>query len=82
MSAATAQDRTAVGSYFIANYPPFSAWTPEHADAARAALEAPPRPEQGTNRDLPYWFGAGLVPNRPFVLFSPTATGSHLANLD
>ena len=33
--------RTEVGSYFVANYPPFSAWTPEHVPAAAAALETP-----------------------------------------
>jgi oxygen-independent coproporphyrinogen-3 oxidase len=39
--AETAQ--TEVGSYFVANYPPFSVWTPEAVDAdAKAALAAPP----------------------------------------
>jgi oxygen-independent coproporphyrinogen III oxidase len=36
-------DQTEVGSYFVANYPPFSVWTPEGAAEGRAALEAPPR---------------------------------------
>jgi oxygen-independent coproporphyrinogen-3 oxidase len=36
------QERTGVGSYFVANYPPFSAWT-EHAVAeARVALNTAP----------------------------------------
>jgi oxygen-independent coproporphyrinogen-3 oxidase len=36
-------DQPAVGSYFVANYPPFSVWTPEAAATeARAALERPP----------------------------------------
>ena len=42
---ATADDHTGVGSYFVANYPPFSVWTPEAvARHARPALERPPVP--------------------------------------
>lgn len=33
-------DRTDVGSYFVANYPPFSAWSREHVPAAVAALDS------------------------------------------
>ncbi len=32
---------TEVGSYFISNYPPFSAWSPRHLPAALRALEEP-----------------------------------------
>ncbi len=32
---------TEVGSYFVANYPPFSAWSPSHLPAAQAVLDAP-----------------------------------------
>src|SRR5262245_47620455 len=39
------QEKTGLGNYFVANYPPFSAWKPEHLPAARAALAAPPRPD-------------------------------------
>ena len=35
-------EQTEVGSYFVANYPPFSVWTPEGAREGRAALAAPP----------------------------------------
>ncbi|HSI37108.1 MAG: coproporphyrinogen-III oxidase family protein [Phycisphaerae bacterium] len=35
--------RTEVGSYFISNYPPFSAWTPDHAAEAIAAIDSPPK---------------------------------------
>ncbi len=31
--------RTEVGSYFVANYPPFSAWTAEYVPAARGVLD-------------------------------------------
>jgi oxygen-independent coproporphyrinogen-3 oxidase len=42
---ATAVDQTDVGSYFVANYPPFSVWSPEAIDRdARSALDAPPVP--------------------------------------
>lgn len=37
------EDQTDVGSYFIANYPPFSVWTKEAVDdSARPALSAAP----------------------------------------
>src|SRR6266700_1090221 len=42
--AEVAQEKTGRGNYFVANYPPFSAWKPAHLPAARAALEAPPSP--------------------------------------
>lgn len=32
---------TEVGSYFVANYPPFSAWSVEHVPAALGALDRP-----------------------------------------
>ena len=37
--------QTEVGSYFVANYPPFSVWSPEHRGAIEAALNAPPKPK-------------------------------------
>jgi oxygen-independent coproporphyrinogen-3 oxidase len=38
-------DQTDVGSYFVANYPPFSVWSHEAIDRdARRALDAPPVP--------------------------------------
>jgi len=39
------EDKTEVGSYFVANYPPFSTWSPAQVPAALAALDTPPRPE-------------------------------------
>jgi oxygen-independent coproporphyrinogen-3 oxidase len=39
------EDQTEVGSYFVANYPPFSVWTTDAVDrAARPALEHDPTP--------------------------------------
>src|SRR5215468_7738203 len=38
------QEKTGLGNYFVANYPPFSAWKPAHLPAALRALAAPPRP--------------------------------------
>lgn len=35
---------TEVGSYFVANYPPFSVWSPEHAPAVVEALDSAARP--------------------------------------
>lgn len=37
------EKKTEVGSYFVANYPPFSVWSPEHASAIQNALDNPPR---------------------------------------
>ncbi len=39
----TETTKTEVGSYFIANYPPFSQWTAEAVADVRAAMESPPR---------------------------------------
>jgi oxygen-independent coproporphyrinogen-3 oxidase len=40
-----ADDETEVGSYFVANYPPFSVWTADAVDRdAMPALDAPPAP--------------------------------------
>jgi oxygen-independent coproporphyrinogen-3 oxidase len=41
MSEAT-QEKTGLGNYFVANYPPFSAWKPAFLPDARAALGRPP----------------------------------------
>jgi oxygen-independent coproporphyrinogen-3 oxidase len=36
------QERTGVGSYFVANYPPFSTWSEAAVEQARAALNSVP----------------------------------------
>jgi oxygen-independent coproporphyrinogen-3 oxidase len=41
----TTQEKTGLGNYFVANYPPFSAWKAEHLGAAHAALDRPARPD-------------------------------------
>jgi oxygen-independent coproporphyrinogen-3 oxidase len=41
----TAQEKTGLGNYFVANYPPFSFWQAAHLPAALAALHAPPNPD-------------------------------------
>jgi oxygen-independent coproporphyrinogen-3 oxidase len=43
-TAESTQEKTGLGNYFVANYPPFSFWKPDYLPQARAALEAPPRP--------------------------------------
>lgn len=43
-AAPTEHHPTRPGNYFVANYPPFSFWKPEHVAEARAALERPPAP--------------------------------------
>ena len=37
-----AVEQTDVGSYFVANYPPFSAWKPDYVSYAHAALSERP----------------------------------------
>jgi oxygen-independent coproporphyrinogen III oxidase len=40
------QEKTGLGNYFVANYPPFSFWKPTFLPQAKAVLDAPPaRPE-------------------------------------
>lgn len=39
------KDTTDVGNYFIANYPPFSFWKPEHLHAIEKAFQSPPQNE-------------------------------------
>ena len=41
----TDHEKTGLGNYFVANYPPFSAWHAEFLPDAFAALDAPPRPD-------------------------------------
>jgi oxygen-independent coproporphyrinogen-3 oxidase len=40
----TNQEKTGLGNYFVANYPPFSFWKPAHLSDALAALNTPPKP--------------------------------------
>src|ERR1700684_275282 len=47
MSTATApvdQEKTGLGNYFIANYPPFSFWKPNYLAETNAALDRAPTP--------------------------------------
>src|SRR5689334_8007311 len=39
------QEKTGLGNYFVANYPPFSFWKPSHLAAGHAALNRPPNPD-------------------------------------
>src|SRR6266446_5642096 len=39
----TTQEKTGLGNYFVANYPPFSTWKPAFLPAARSALAAAPK---------------------------------------
>jgi oxygen-independent coproporphyrinogen-3 oxidase len=54
--------KTEVGSYFIANYPPFSQWTPDGLSAVRAAMNAPPLCAPGESQPVPL----GLYLHIPF----------------
>jgi oxygen-independent coproporphyrinogen-3 oxidase len=39
------QEKTGLGNYFVANYPPFSFWKPALLPEAQAALHASPKPD-------------------------------------
>jgi oxygen-independent coproporphyrinogen-3 oxidase len=39
------QEKTGLGNYFVANYPPFSFWKPAHLAEARTVLGRPPDPQ-------------------------------------
>ena len=41
-NAMLAEEEPLVGNYFVAAYPPFSAWQPEQIPALEAALQQPP----------------------------------------
>jgi oxygen-independent coproporphyrinogen-3 oxidase len=43
-STAADQEKTGLGNYFIANYPPFSFWKPAYLPDAERALNSPSRP--------------------------------------
>src|SRR6202051_2347747 len=42
MTTEAAQEKTGLGNYFVANYPPFSSWKPSYLADARPVLAAPP----------------------------------------
>jgi oxygen-independent coproporphyrinogen III oxidase len=44
MSGIDEQEKTGLGNYFVANYPPFSAWKPGYLPDAQTALHKPSRP--------------------------------------
>src|SRR5437868_2379656 len=44
MASEATQEKTGLGNYFVANYPPFAAWKPAHLADAMRALESPPDP--------------------------------------
>jgi oxygen-independent coproporphyrinogen-3 oxidase len=44
-TAAADQEKTGLGNYFIANYPPFSFWKSANVADAERALATPPRPD-------------------------------------
>jgi oxygen-independent coproporphyrinogen-3 oxidase len=41
----TTQEKTGLGNYFVANYPPFAYWKPANLPDAQAALQAAPAPD-------------------------------------
>ncbi|HJT76105.1 MAG TPA: coproporphyrinogen-III oxidase family protein [Gemmataceae bacterium] len=44
MATADTQEKTGLGNYFVANYPPFSFWKPDLLAEAEKVLHAPPKP--------------------------------------
>jgi len=56
------QPTTEVGSYFVANYPPFSVWSAAHVPAALRALDTPVTDASGVPRS------AAQAPGEPGTL--------------
>lgn len=54
---------TEVGSYFVANYPPFSVWSPDHMGALVSALDRPSSEREAAEGSLP---PLGLYLHIPF----------------
>src|SRR3989304_1627377 len=52
-SSSAVADRTEVGSYFVANYPPFSVWTEAAVAGEAGAGPAAPPPPRGAARRRP-----------------------------
>src|ERR1043166_752935 len=50
------REQTEVGSYFVANYPPFSAWSPSHLPALDDAFNRPADPSSKRGLYLPIPF--------------------------
>ena len=60
-------DQTDVGSYFVANYPPFSVWTRDAVAAdGRAALASPPSTRLARSGQAPEAVPLGLYLHIPF----------------
>jgi oxygen-independent coproporphyrinogen-3 oxidase len=45
MTTEAVQEKTGLGNYFVANYPPFSTWKPAFLPEAQTVLDAPPAPD-------------------------------------
>ena len=45
MATVETQEKTGLGNYFVANYPPFSFWKSDFLADAHSALHSPPRPD-------------------------------------
>src|SRR5262245_34624785 len=56
MAVDATQEQTGLGNYFVANYPPFSAWKPAYLPEAMTALHATPRPATPLGLYLPIPF--------------------------
>src|SRR5271167_2169495 len=39
------QEKTGLGNYFVANYPPFSTWKADYLPEAQVVLNTPPDPQ-------------------------------------
>ena len=73
----TSSTKTEVGSYFISNYPPFSAWSPDQLDEVRAAMNAPP-----ANVPLGLYLAHSLLPQALQVLLLQSFTDKNSAEVE
>ncbi|MFN0136966.1 MAG: coproporphyrinogen-III oxidase family protein [Phycisphaerae bacterium] len=63
--------KTEAGSYFVANYPPFSAWKPEYIHAAQAILDA----SSDVAAIRPSLLRRSVVPSHPLDPSAPRPLG-------
>ena len=69
---------TGVGNYFVANYPPFSQWTPDQVVDAHVALQSPGRP----NTDLGLYFHIPFCRKRCHFCYFRVYTDRNAASIN
>ncbi len=75
---ASASEQTEVGNYFVANYPPFSFWKPDHKEAVHEILNSP-RP---ADTDLGVYFHIPFCRKRCHFCYFRVYTDKNAAEIN